>query len=147
MTIAEEGCYLGEPELRFGSVITALLMPTLTGPKIAKELLLAADERITAERAERIGLVNRVVPAGTGVAAALAMARRMASFDRDGLRLTKEAINRSCDAMGLREALRTNLDTAVQIECLETPSRKVFEDITRSRGLKAALDWRDRRAG
>ncbi len=147
VTIAEEGCYLGEPELRFGSVITAMLMPMITGPKIAKELLLAADDRITAERAERIGLVNRVVPAGTGVAAALAMARRMASFDRDGVRLTKEAINRSCDAMGLREALRANLDLAVQIECLETPSRKAFKDLTRSQGLKAALKWRDRRAG
>ena len=145
VTIAEEGCYLGEPELRFGSVITAMLMPMLTGPKIAKELLLSADDRITAERAERIGLVNRVVPAGTGVEAALSMARRMASFDRDGVRLTKEAINRSCDQMGLREALRANLDLAVQIECLETPSRKAFKELTRSQGLKAALDWRDQR--
>jgi len=146
ITIAEEGCYLGEPELRFGSVITAMLMPMLTGPKIAKELLLSADDRISAERAERIGLVNRVVPAGEGVAAALAMAGRIASLDRDGVRLTKEAINRSCDAMGLREALRVNLDLAVQIECLETPSRKTFKEITRTQGLKAALDWRDKRA-
>lgn len=145
VTIAEAGSYLGEPELRFGSVITAMLMPFLTGPKIAKELLLSADDRITAERAERIGLVNRVVPQGEGVAAALALAGRMASLDPDGVRLTKEAINRSFDAMGLRQALRVNLDLAVQIECLETPSRKTFKAITREQGLKAALDWRDQR--
>ena len=147
VTIAEEGTFLGEPELRFGSVITAMLMPLLTGPKIAKELLLGADDRISAERAERIGLVNRVVPRGQGVESALAMARRIASFDRDGVRLTKEAINRSCDAMGLREALRVNIDLAVQIECLETPSRKTFKELTRSQGLQAALAWRDKRAG
>ncbi len=147
VTIAEQGCLLGEPELRFGSVITALLMPILTGPKIAKELLLSADDHITAERAERIGLVNRVVPAGTGVDSALVMARRMASFDRDAVRLTKLAINRSCDSMGLREALRENLELAAQIEGLETPSRKAFKELTRSLGLKAALAWRDQRAG
>jgi enoyl-CoA hydratase len=146
VTIAEEGCFLGEPELRFGSVITAMLMPWLCGPKLAKELLLAADDRISAERAERIGLVNHVVPKGQAVDTALRMATRMASFDRDALRLTKQAIHRSYDVMGLREALRTNLDLAVQIECLETPSRKTFKSITRSQGLKAALDWRDNRA-
>lgn len=145
ITIAEAGTFLGEPELRFGSVITAMLMPLLTGPKIAKELLLTADDRISAERAERIGLVNHVVPAGQGVEAAMRMGRRIAVLDRDGVRLTKEAIHRGFDLMGLREALRANLDLAVQIECLETPSRKTFKDITRAKGLKAALAWRDAR--
>lgn len=145
VTIAEEGTFLGEPELRFGSVITAMLMPLLTGPKIAKELLLGADDRISAERAERIGLVNQVVPAGQGVATALRMGQRMAAMDRDAVRLTKKAINLGADAMGLREALRANLDLAVEIESIETPSRKTFKEITRERGLKAALEWRDRR--
>lgn len=144
VTIAEQGTSLGEPELRFGSVITAMLMPLLCGPKIAKELLLSADDRVSAERAERIGLVNQVVPAGEGVATALRMARRIASLDRDAVRLTKEAIHRSYDAMGLRESLRANLDLAVQIECLETPSRRTFKQITQREGLKAALAWRDR---
>lgn len=145
VTIAEEGTFLGEPELRFGSVITAMLMPLLTGPKIAKELLLGADDRISAERAERVGLVNQVVPAGQGVATALRMGQRMAAMDRDAVRLTKKAINLGADAMGLREALRANLDLAVEIESIETPSRKTFKEITRERGLKAALEWRDRR--
>ncbi len=146
ITVAEEGSYFGEPELRFGSVITAMLMPWLAGPKIAKELLLGADDRVTAERALAIGLVNHVVPKGEGVAAALAMARRMAAMDPDAVRLTKLAINKSFDAMGLRQALRDSLDLAVRIESLETPSRKTFKEITRDKGLKAALEWRDRRA-
>lgn len=146
ITIAETESYFGEPELRFGSVITAMLMPWLTGPKIAKELLLGADDRITAERALAVGLVNQVVPKGEGVAAAIALARRMATMDPDAVRLTKLAINKSFDAMGLRQALQDNLDLAVRIETLETPSRKTFKEITRDKGLKAALEWRDRRA-
>lgn len=145
VTIAEEGTFLGEPEMRFGSVITAMLMPWLVGPKIAKELLLGADDRVSAERAERIGLVNQVVPKGEGVATALRMAKRMAAMDRDAVRLTKLAINRGVDAMGLRAALQANLDLAVEIESLETPSRRTFKEITRTQGLKAALEWRDKR--
>tara|TARA_B100000686_G_C16689605_1_gene916835 strand:+ start:845 stop:1417 length:573 start_codon:yes stop_codon:yes gene_type:complete len=62
ITIAEEGTYFGEPELKFGSVITAMIMPWLTGPKIAKELLLTADDRVSAERALNIGLINQITP-------------------------------------------------------------------------------------
>lgn len=145
VTIAAEGTYLGEPELKFGSVITAMIMPWLTGPKLAKELLLSADDRITAERAERIGLINAVVPAGTHVDAAFALARKMAAMDREAVSMTKEAINRSFEGMGFREALKANLDIAVQLESLETPSRKKFKEITKRDGLKAAIKWRDAR--
>jgi enoyl-CoA hydratase len=145
MTIAAEGTYLGEPELKFGSVITAMIMPWLTGPKLAKELLLSADDRIPAERAERIGLVNQVVPQGTHVEAAFKLGRKLATLDHAAVSMTKEAINRSFEGMGFREAMRANLDIAVQLESLETPSRKQFKEITRREGLKAAIAWRDRR--
>jgi enoyl-CoA hydratase/carnithine racemase len=36
ITIAAEDALFGEPELRFGSVITALMMPWLIGPKRAR---------------------------------------------------------------------------------------------------------------
>ena len=145
ITIAAEGTMLGEPELRFGSVITTLIMPWLAGPKRAKELLLTGNDRITAERAERIGLVNQVVPDGEHLDAALAMARRIAANDRDAVSMTKRAINRTFEVMGLHEALRAGLDTAVQLESLETPSRVKFREITRREGLKAAIAWRDSR--
>ncbi len=145
ITIAEEGTYFGEPELKFGSVITAMLMPWLCGPKIAKELLLGADDRVTAERALQIGLVNKVVPAGSGMDAAMEMARRMATMDADAVRLTKRAINAAYEAMGLRQGLRANLDLAIEIEAMETPSRKQFKEIAARDGLKAALAWRDGR--
>jgi enoyl-CoA hydratase/carnithine racemase len=145
ITIAEEGSFFGEPELKFGSVITAMMMPWLTGPKIAKELLLGAEDRVTAERAYEIGLVNRVVPEGEGMKAAREIAQRLAVMDDDAVRLTKQAINSTFETMGLKEALNANLDLAIEIEARETPSRKRFKEIAKDEGLKAALAWRDSR--
>ncbi len=145
ITIAEAGTYFGEPELKFGSVITAMMMPWLTGPKIAKELLLGADDRVSAERALEIGLINRVVPKGEGMTVACEIAARMAVMDDGAIRLTKKAINRTFETMGLKEALRANLDLAIEIEAMQTPSRKRFKEIAKVEGLKAALAWRESR--
>ena len=147
ITIAAEGTLLGEPELRFGSGIVAMLLPWLTGPKQAKQLLLTGDDRLDARDAHAMGLLNSVVPAGEHETAALAMARRIALLDADAVRLTKLAINRSYDIMGMREALAAGLDIDVQIEAMETPERRTFNDINRREGLKAAIAWRESRLG
>ena len=145
ITIAAENAVFGEPELRFGSVITALMMPWLIGPKRTKELLLTGQDRIPAAWAEKIGLINRTVPDADYLDEALAVAGQIARMDPDAVAMTKQAINRTYETMGLREALRANLDIAVQIENLETPERKTFQEITRREGLKAAIAWRDAR--
>ena len=145
ITIAEEGCRFGEPELKFGSVIINMMMPWLIGPKLTKELLLSGDDQLSAERAERIGLVNRVVAKGTHVDEALALAGRIAALDADAVTRTKAAINRGFEIMGLHAALRAGLDAAVEIESMETPSRAAFKQRVREQGLKAALAWRDSR--
>ena len=147
VTVAAEGTRLGEPELRFGSGIVALLLPWMTGPKQAKELLLTGNDRIDAREALALGLVNRVVPAGEHEAAALAIARTIAVMDPDAVRLTKQAVNRTVDIMGMREALAMALDVDVQIEAMETPERRTFNDINRREGLKAAVAWRESRFG
>jgi enoyl-CoA hydratase len=147
ITIAAEGTRFGEPELRFGSGIIALLMPWLSGPKKAKELLLTGNDKIDAAEALACGLINRVVPLGRQVDEALAMAREIALNDRIKVAMTKRAINRSYDIMGMREALAMALDTDVQIESMETPEGRQFAEIARRDGLKAALAWRDARFG
>jgi len=145
ITIAAENAVFGEPELRFGSVITALMMPWLVGPKHTKELLLTGQDRIPAAWAEKIGLINRTVPDAKYLDEALAVAGQIARVDPDAVAMTKQSINRTFETMGLREALRANLDIAVQIENLQTPERKEFQEITRREGLKAAIAWRDAR--
>src|SRR6202034_4603675 len=61
MTIAAEYAVFGEPEPKFGSGIVALLLPWITGPKQAKEMLLFGNDRVSAQKACQMGLVNRVV--------------------------------------------------------------------------------------
>jgi enoyl-CoA hydratase len=147
ITIAAQGTRFGEPELRFGSGIVALLLPWLTGPKKAKELLLTGNDKVSAEEASAMGMINRVVPAGEEVDAALAVARDIAVMDKDAVALTKRAINRSYDIMGMREALAMALDIDVLIESMDTPESTQFAEIARRDGLKAALAWRDARFG
>ena len=145
ITIAADGTRFGEPELRFGSGIVALLMPWLSGPKKAKEFLLTGNDRIDAVEALACGLINRVVPLGQELPAALALAGEIALNDRVKVAMTKRAINRGFEMMGMLAALDMGLDTDIQIEALQTPEGQEFKAIAKRDGLKAALAWRDAR--
>jgi enoyl-CoA hydratase len=145
ITIADATARFGEPELRFGSGIVALLMPWIAGPKKAKEWLLSGFDRIGAEEALSWGLINRAVPAGTHLDSALKLARDIAVNDRQKVAMVKQAINRSLDIMGFREALTMGMEMEVQIEAMDTPEGREFDEIVRRDGLKAALVWRDAR--
>lgn len=67
------------------------LLPQLVGHGRASDLMLSA-RTIDAHEAERIGLVNRVVPADALMETATALARRIAGFRRDAVRITKAMI-------------------------------------------------------
>ena len=145
ITIASEDALFGEPELRFGAGIVCLILPWLTGPKQAKELIFTGNDQIPAERALAMGLINRVVPEGQALSAAMDMARQIAVMDEQALALSKAAINRTYEIMGLREAIQSAVDLDVEISCLDTPDRRRFREISRRDGLRAALAWRDAR--
>ncbi len=71
----------------------AWLLPRLVGHGRATELLMLGDF-VDAEEAARIGLYNRVVPAGTALADAQALAARLADGPAFALEITKDAVNR-----------------------------------------------------
>ena len=133
----------GEPEVRFSSGIIALLLPWATGPKQAKELLLSGSDRNSAQRMYEFGLINRVVPDGEEFDAAMTIARDMANAATHSVRMTKRAINRSYEIMGMRQALNAALDIDILIESTMTPDKAEFKRIREGEGLKAALAWRD----
>ncbi len=115
------------------------------GPKQAKEIILLGLDDIDAETAQRLGLVNRVVPVGTHVSTALRIAANIAAIDPTLVQATKKAINRSYEAQGMDAALKAALDIDHAIESRGSPDKRQFMDIARARGLKAALAWRDAR--
>jgi len=145
LTIAAEDAIFGEPELKFGAGIVTMLLPWVTGPKQAKEIILLGLDRIDAATAQRLGIVNRVVPQGTHVDTALQIATDIAAVDPNLIQETKKAINRSYEARGLDRALRQALDIDHTIESQGSADKREFMDIARADGLKAALAWRDAR--
>jgi enoyl-CoA hydratase len=145
ITIAAEGCRFGAPEVKFGSGIVALILPWVIGLKQAKELLLSGDDRVSAERALALGLVNRVVPEERCLDEALAVARAIAANDRVAVAVTKQAINRGAEIMGMRQALLQGLELGVIAEASETPESREFNEILAKEGAKAALAWQEAR--
>ncbi|MGW4911056.1 crotonase/enoyl-CoA hydratase family protein [Streptomyces sp. NPDC004270] len=80
MVVAARGARFGLPEVRRGLVARGggmIRLPQRLPRSVAMELLLTGDP-IDAERAERLGLVNRVVPEGQALEAAMRLAGRVA---------------------------------------------------------------------
>ncbi|MFD4565994.1 enoyl-CoA hydratase/isomerase family protein [Streptomyces sp. NPDC058467] len=74
----------------------AYLLPRLVGPQRAKELMFFGDA-LTAADAERIGLVNRVVPRDELEKTAREWSQRLATGPTRALALTKQLLNASLD--------------------------------------------------
>lgn len=142
ITISTDDCEFGAPEVRFGSGIVCMILPWIVGEKAARELLLTGL-RIDAQRAFEIGLVTRVVADERLSAEVEALAREIALNDPLAVQLTKRAMNRSQEISGLDQALRSALQTDLEIEATETPESKEFNRVLQQDGLKAALAWRD----
>ncbi|WP_018099241.1 enoyl-CoA hydratase/isomerase family protein [Sinorhizobium meliloti] len=143
ITVADEEAYIGEPEVRFGAGVVALLLPWLIAPKVAKEFLLTGDDRVPARRAYELGLINQIVPNGRHIERATEIAHQIARCSPDAVRMTKRAINRSLDIGGMRSALLSGVDTGIFIEATESEEKLTFNRLIVDQGLKAAIAWRD----
>jgi cyclohexa-1,5-dienecarbonyl-CoA hydratase len=93
MVIASERASFGQPEIQVGVFppVAAVALPGIVGPKKAMELVMIGD-RIRAAEAERLGLVNRVVPAEQVREAADEFVVKLVSLSSTVLRLTKRAV-------------------------------------------------------
>jgi enoyl-CoA hydratase len=104
MRIASEKAQLGLPEVSLGIIPGyggTQRMVRLLGKGKAFELI-CSGERVTAAEAERIGLVNRVVPADQLMSAAEELAKKIAAKSPVAIRAAIEAINIGSD-MALEE--------------------------------------------
>jgi enoyl-CoA hydratase len=144
LIVAAEDAQFGEPEIQYGSGPVTLLMPFILGQKKTNELLFTGD-KIDAQAALAAGLVNTVVAREDLEAHAQELARRIAPTPVAILRLTKQALNRAYEAMGLREAVNANLDISAILNGANTPEQQEFDKVAKAEGLKAALAWRDSR--
>lgn len=145
LCVCSDDARFGEPEIRFGSGVVTMVMPWILGVRKSKELLFTGEDRISADEALRIGLVNRVVERDRLDSATLDLANEIAKNDPFAISMEKQAINRVWGVAGFREAIASNVQLDVLIETAELPERAEFRRITLEGGLKAAIEWRDAR--
>lgn len=144
ITIMAEDALTGYPPVRSFSTPDTLYHPWLMGMKKAKLMLFTGDS-ITGKEAAAIGLATLAVPAERLEEETNRIAQRVALIPTDLISLTKAAINHTYELMGFRAAL----EYAAKIHDYShtMPSTREFGRITREKGLKAALDWRDTKFG
>ncbi len=133
LIVARDDARFGTPELNVGVfpfMIMALIYRNV-GRKKTNELLLLGDQ-ISAQEAERIGLVNRVVPAAEFDAVVQDWARRLAAKSPVLMRLGKDAMYRQQD-MAFADAL----------EYLQSQLTLAFSTEDVQEGVKAFFERRD----
>ena len=125
--IVAANAQLGQPEIKLGLFPGAggtQRLPRLVGAGIAKELMYLGNA-VSAEEAYRIGLANKVVPAGAALAAAKQMGQTIAGMAGVALRSIQEAVNRGLD---------TTLDAGLQIEA------ELFANVLQTEDVREGVD-------
>ena len=134
LRVASERARIGLPEVRLAVTPGAggtQRLPRVVGPARAKELILTGRV-LTAAEAERIGLVNEVVPAGEAVARATEISEEIAQRGPVAVREAKRLIDL---------AIETELAAGLAAET--DASQRVFASDDMLEGARAFFDKRD----
>ena len=133
MAIASEKAKFGQPEIVLGGLApaAAALFPGMIGEKKAFEMILLG-ESISAVEAERIGLINKVVPEAELDKAAEELARKF--LDKSGLsvKLVREIFYQCADIATFENAIHQATELGIQ----------TWETADGQEGLKAFLEKR-----
>jgi enoyl-CoA hydratase/carnithine racemase len=139
LIIASDEARFGTPEINVGLfpfMIMALIYRNVPRKK-TNELLLLGDQ-ISADEAQRIGIVNRVVPAGEFQSAVAEWAQKLAGKSPVMMKLGKDAMFRQQD-MAFADALdflRAQLTIAFTTEDIQEGVKAFFE--------KRPAEWKGR---
>jgi enoyl-CoA hydratase len=106
ISYAADDAVFGHPAIVSGGVSGMPMWNWHLGTRRAKELLLTG-RIIDAAEAERIGLVGHTVPADQLDREVEVVIQHLLRVPRDGLDLTKEALNTAADIIGLSATFRT----------------------------------------
>jgi enoyl-CoA hydratase len=129
---------IGDPHVSAGIVAGdggAILWPLLLGPHRGKEVLMLGD-LMTATDAERLGLVNSLLPVAELLPAAEALAQRLATGPRVAIEFNKRLANAD-----ILDRVNRLLDTSLALEAL------TFESADHKEAVSAFLEKRTARFG
>ncbi|PQE23275.1 hypothetical protein CJF31_00006996 [Rutstroemia sp. NJR-2017a BVV2] len=108
LVVAEEGAGFALPEVKIGVVAVAGALTRLVrtvGRQRAMEMALTG-RRVDAHEAEKWGLVNKVVPKGKAVEAALELAEMIVANSPDSVIVSRKGVNLGWDGVGAEEGTR-----------------------------------------
>ncbi len=129
--IAADNATLGQPEILLGIIPGAggtQRLSRLVGPAKAKDIIFTG-RFVPAEEALRIGLVDKVVPAGEVYDTALEWARQFATGPAYALRAAKEAVD---------SGLEVDLATGLEIERVQFAALFATQD--RATGMSSFVE-------
>ena len=131
IVIAAQDARFGQPEIKLGIIPGAggtQRLPRAVGKAKAMDLILTG-RMMSAEEAERAGLVSRIVPSESLVEEAIAVADAICEFSLPSVMMAKEAVNR---------AYESSLSDGVQFE------RRLFHSLFATEdqkiGMQAFID-------
>jgi len=137
ITIVADDARIGEPTIPIGGGYVAPLWAPLVGPKRAKEMSFVPGNFIDAETAVRWGWANHAVPAAELVDRVRSLAARIALTPPEVLQVKKLSINRSMEAMGVRQAASSVAEMDALLHT--APSVLALRDRLRDEGLKEVM--------
>lgn len=143
LVVASEDTKLGQSEVREGWVLWSVV-PWLIGPQKAKLFMMSGD-LVSAEEAERLGLVTKVVPAGTAKDEAIQLAQRLTHVPPVAARAVKHMVNAVYETMGIRAQQASGAAYSALAACMSAQERGVaeLERIRAEQGFKASVRFRD----
>lgn len=134
IVLAARSAYLQEAFAKIGLIPDAggtWILPRLVGPKLALALMLGA-EPISADEAQRMGLVYKVFDDAAFAVEVAAFAARLAEGPGLAYRLTKQAV-----AQSLSNDLETQLDLEARLQSEAGSSQDFMEGIAAFREKRA----------
>jgi enoyl-CoA hydratase/carnithine racemase len=144
ITLASDDAVFGYPAVRWGGHTHALTYPWNMPIKKAKELMFTGD-RISADEALQLGMVNRVVPRADLENSTRDLAKRISMTPLSGLIVNKISLNYSYQVRGYKEAAQYAFQIAETNRWRQNKTE--FEEKVLDGGLRSALDWRDKKYG
>jgi enoyl-CoA hydratase/carnithine racemase len=125
-----QSAHLADPHVLLGLVAAdggPITWPLLTSLMLAKEYALTGD-RIPADRAAAIGLVNHVVPDDEVMSAAVECARKIAALPQQAVEDTRRVVN-----LHLQRAVTATIDYALTAENRSFDSAELRANLDRMR--------------
>lgn len=145
--IASEGTVFGLPEERFGSGGTSWIYPFVAaqcGLKKANELLMTG-RKFDAEEAERLNLINRVVPAEELDEEVSELARAICSLPREGIASSRVVAHMSYELLGYGAMFTPHYGVHPHVVMMDREDDEFdFRKRIAAVGFKEAMAERDR---